>query len=59
LAHVGEAESSNVNFTGLSLYDQGSIIEFLKTLKVLPPGTRSRIVDEHNQPIEWPPVSVE
>jgi len=42
----------------LSPYDQGSIIEFLKTLKVLPLGTRALIVDEHNRPIEWPPAGV-
>ena len=33
LAHSGEAESIRVNFTSLSSYDQGSIIEFLKTLQ--------------------------
>jgi hypothetical protein len=55
MAHVGEAESSMANFASLRAYDQGSIIEFLKTLKVLPPGTRSLIVDEHNRPLEWPP----
>jgi hypothetical protein len=58
LAHAGEAQSSQNNFDKLSSYDQGSIIEFLKTLKVLSAGTRSRIVDEHNRPIEWPPAGV-
>lgn len=58
LSHAGEAQSSESNFANLSAYDQGSIIEFLKTLKVLPPGTKSRVVDENNQPIEWPPVGV-
>ena len=56
LAHAGEAQSSQNNFANLGSYDQGSIIEFLKTLKVLPAGTRSLIVDEHNRPIEWPPA---
>jgi hypothetical protein len=55
LAHAGEAQSSQTNFVNLNSYDQGSIIEFLKTLKVLPAGTRSLIVDEHNRPIQWPP----
>jgi hypothetical protein len=55
MAHAGEAQSSQRNFSNLSPYDQGSIIEFLKTLKVLPPGTGSLIVDEHTRPIEWPP----
>ena len=58
LAHAGEAQSSQTNFANLNSYDQGSIIEFLKTLKVLRAGTRSPIVDEHNRPIEWPPAVV-
>ena len=56
MAHAGEAESSMANFANLSPYDQGSIIEFLKTLKVLPAGTRSLIVDERYRPTEWPSV---
>jgi hypothetical protein len=54
LAHAGEAQASQANFTSLNNYDQGSVIEFLKTLKVLPPGTRSRIVDEQDRPVDWP-----
>ena len=57
-AHAGEAQSSQTNFANLNSYDQGSIIEFLKTLKVLPAGIRSLIVDEHNRPIEWPPAGL-
>lgn len=57
-AHAGEAQLTHDNFARLSSYDQGSIIEFLKTLKVLPAGTRSLVVDEHNRPIEWPPAGV-
>ena len=56
LAHAGEAKSSESNFAGLNAYDQGSVIEFLKTLRVLPAGTRSLVVDERNRPIEWPPA---
>ena len=59
LAHRGEAQSSQSSFSGLNEYDQGSIIEFLKSLKVLPPGARSLAVDEHNRPIQWPPVRVD
>lgn len=55
MAHAGEAQSSQAYFAGLNSYDQGSIIEFLKTLKVLPAGTRSLIVNEHYEPFEWPP----
>jgi len=46
------------HFVNLSPYDQGSIIEFLKTLKVLPPEAMALIVDEGNRPIEWPPAVV-
>jgi hypothetical protein len=58
LAHAGEAQSSRIQFANLNSYDQGSVIEFLKTLKVLPPETRSRTVDEHYRPIEWPPAFI-
>ena len=36
-------------------YDQDSLIEFLKTLQVLPPGTKNLVVDEKFRPREWPP----
>jgi hypothetical protein len=32
------------------------MIEFLKTLQVLPPGTKGLVVDEHYQPKAWPPI---
>jgi hypothetical protein len=57
LAHAGESQSSQTNFTSLNEYDQGSIIEFLKTLKVLPAGSRWLIVNEQGRPIEWPPTA--
>ncbi len=56
LAHAGEAQASRANFANLNSYDQGSIIEFVKTLKVLPPEANSPMVDEHGRPIEWPPA---
>jgi CxxC motif-containing protein (DUF1111 family) len=58
MAHAGEAQLSQTNFANLSPYDQGSMIEFLKSLKVLPTGTRSRIVDDLNRPVNWPPAGV-
>jgi hypothetical protein len=58
LAHAGEAQPSKTHFANLNSYDQGSIIEFLKTLKVLPPEAMALIVDEGNRPIEWPPAVV-
>ena len=56
-AHDGEAKSSRVAFDALSQYEQDCVIEFLKTLQVLPPGTRSLIVDEHGRKKRWPPRS--
>jgi hypothetical protein len=41
LAHSGEALASRQAFDGLSAYDRDCIIEFLKTLQILPPGTHS------------------
>jgi hypothetical protein len=41
----------------LSQYEQDSVIEFLNTLQVLPPGTRALIVDEHGHKKHWPPNS--
>ena len=56
-AHDGEAKASRMAFESLSPYGQDSVIEFLKTLQVLPPGTRSLIVDESGRPKHWPPGS--
>lgn len=55
LAHAGEALASRRAFEALSKYDQDSLIEFLKTLQVLPPGTKDLIVDETFHPKVWPP----
>ncbi|HEV8718706.1 MAG TPA: di-heme oxidoredictase family protein [Candidatus Binatia bacterium] len=55
VAHAGEALTSRQAFTALSAYEQGAIIEFLKTLQVLPPGTQHRIVDEEGRRKSWPP----
>jgi CxxC motif-containing protein (DUF1111 family) len=46
LAHSGEALSSRQAFEALSAYDRDCVIEFLKTLQILPPGTRRLTVDE-------------
>jgi cytochrome c peroxidase len=56
-AHDGEARSSRMAFDTLSQYEQDSVIEFLKTLQVLPPGTRALVVDEHGRKRNWPPDS--
>jgi len=55
LAHHGEAELSGRAFRSLSKYDQDSIVEFLKSLQVLPPGTRALCVDQDGRAISCPP----
>jgi cytochrome c peroxidase len=56
VAHAGEAKASRAAFEALAAPDQDALIEFLKTLQVLPPGTADRIVDEHYRPRPWPPA---
>jgi hypothetical protein len=55
LAHAGEAERERAAFETLPAPEQDDVIEFLKSLQVLPPGVRSTIVDEHYRPKPWPP----
>jgi cytochrome c peroxidase len=55
LAHSGEAKQSRQAFQSLPAAEQDAIIEFLKTLQVLPPGTKDRIVDEKYRARTWPP----
>ena len=55
LAHDGEARPARMAYDALSGYEQDCVIEFLKTLQVLRPGTRALIVDEHGRPKKWPP----
>jgi len=58
LAHAGEADALGAGgsaFKALSSHDQDSLIEFLKTLKVLPPGTKQLVVDQGGHPKHWPP----
>jgi cytochrome c peroxidase len=54
-AHDGEAKATRVAFEALSPFEQDEVIEFLKTLQVLPPGTRALVVDENGRPKHWPP----
>jgi CxxC motif-containing protein (DUF1111 family) len=54
LAHAGEAASAREAFEGLSPHEQDCVIEFLKTLQVLPPGTKALVVDEKGHPKVWP-----
>lgn len=55
LAHAGEALAERLAFEALSDAERDAIVEFLKTLQVLPPGTKHLIVDEHFHPRPWPP----
>jgi hypothetical protein len=55
LAHGGEAGAARQAFRALTDYDRDCIIEFLKTLQVLPPGTQHLVCDENYHPKQWPP----
>src|SRR5438876_3419021 len=50
LAHSGEALASRQAFEALSPFDRDCLIEFLKTLQVLPSQTTSPVVDENGRP---------
>ena len=53
LAHAGEALESKKAFQSLNQYDQDSLIEFLKSLQVLPPGTKDLVVDGNYKAKVW------
>jgi cytochrome c peroxidase len=57
LAHAGEAAASRRAFEQLLPSERDGVIEFLKTLQVLPPGTKDRIVDETFHARAWPPAA--
>ena len=52
LGHHGEATAARLAFQSLPPAKQDAVIEFLKSLQVLPPGTRCRVVDERNNCVE-------
>lgn len=54
-AHAGEAAAATSNFLALSASGQDAVIEFLKSLQVLPPHSTHLIVEEHGNPRPWPP----
>jgi Di-haem oxidoreductase, putative peroxidase len=56
LGHAGEAKASRRAFEALPAQERDAVIEFLKTLQVLPPGTTDRIVDGTYHPRRWPPL---
>ena len=55
LAHSGEALAERRAFQVQPANEQDALIEFLKSLQVLPPGTRALVVDERYRPKTWPP----
>jgi cytochrome c peroxidase len=47
LAHAGEALGSRTQFQSLSPFEQDCVIEFLKSLQILPPGVHELVVNEN------------
>ena len=54
--HGGEGAESRAAFDRLEAGEQAALIEFLKSMQVLPPGSTARIVDEKGRPRPWPPA---
>ena len=53
LAHGGEAAATRASFNALPARERDAVIEFLKSLQVLPPGTPALVVDERGRPRSW------
>ncbi len=53
LGHAGEALAARKAFQAGTAYDQDAMIEFLKSLQVLPPGTTDLVVDENFKRKRW------
>jgi CxxC motif-containing protein (DUF1111 family) len=54
LAHAGEAIAERQAFEGLPQSSQEAVLEFLRSLQVLPTGTKATVVDEQFRPKAWP-----
>lgn len=52
-AHRGEAQAAFEAWRRLADAERDAVIEFLKSLQVLPPGTTHRIVDERGRKRAW------
>lgn len=48
-AHSGEALDSRLAFQAMSAYEQDCVIEFLKSLQILPPNTHDLVVNEQGR----------
>ena len=46
LGHNGEAKNSRQAFEALAHFERDELIEFLKSLQILPPGTPCLVVDD-------------
>ncbi len=55
-AHAGEAQASTDAWWALTDSERDAVIEFLKTLQILPPGTESLVVDADGRARDWPPA---
>jgi hypothetical protein len=55
-AHSGEALAQRQKFDSLPIDEQNEVIEFLKSLQVLPSGSKATVVDEHGRPKFWSPL---
>jgi len=53
MAHAGEAAATRASFMALPEAERDDVIEFLKSLQVLPPGTPALVVDERGRPRSW------
>jgi hypothetical protein len=52
MAHGGEGSPSRLAFEALSVQGQAEVIEFLKSLQMLEPGTPSLVVDKSGKPVD-------
>jgi cytochrome c peroxidase len=52
-AHAGEASAQKAAWDGLHDHEKDAVIEFLKTLRVLPAGTKYQVVDENGKQKRW------
>ena len=49
LAHSGEALEARESFDALTSHDRDCVIEFLKSLRILPPGITSLVTNENGK----------
>lgn len=53
LHHGGEARKSRLLFEELSRDDQGAIVEFLKSMQILPEGSDRTVVEDTEEPLPY------